>query len=490
MGEFKNSEAKRAHNKRRRQRNKGQNKSSSTGTQLTKRIPTNGILQDPYIEFELQEIWPHVRNDNAMVSHAGRVVAEEPPRAAIPSSPPSQKLAPIARLTPFAVSIAAGPPRCTSACLQPNPDALGPSFAPPAARPPRNQLQPPARITTSGAPPQQSLQRSNFAPTTRRHADLLQMPEKEVLPNKRQKLGIIADQFNATEAVVGVLEEEKPRLLVTANTFRVPCFPIAWLSDFSWDKPDGEGSFGRVHMAMWGNTKRVAIKVFKDKHNQMRSACRELAVAQIAALSPYVLPVLGYTFEEDHSPCLVYEQGARTLAEVVRDKRIVHSKRLGVALQVCEALKSLHEQAKVLHLDLKTNNVLYSVSRDEIRLIDFGLSQPVVKNKNPYIGARPRYKPNSYMRPAFDYTKHSQFTTKTDIYALMYLLCDIVAPLPAEEGFHEKTPPKGWFAKALGGLGVVSREGQHLEEVVYSCVARKPMERPNIDVLIKLFKKE
>ena len=94
------------------------------------------------------------------------------------------------------------------------------------------------------------------------------------------------------------------------------------------------------------------------------------------------------------------------------------------------------------------------------------------------------------MRPAFDYTKQSQFTTKTDIYALMYLLCDIVAPLPAEEGFHEKTPPKGWFAKALGGLGVVSREGQHLEEVVYSCVARKPMERPNIDVLIKLFKKE
>jgi serine/threonine protein kinase len=45
--------------------------------------------------------------------------------------------------------------------------------------------------------------------------------------------------------------------------------------------------------------------------------------------------------------------------------------RLRVALQLCRALKFLHELG-VLNLDLKGNNVLYSVSTDRIPIIDFG----------------------------------------------------------------------------------------------------------------------
>jgi len=33
------------------------------------------------------------------------------------------------------------------------------------------------------------------------------------------------------------------------------------------------------------------------------------------------------------------------------------------------------------------------------------------------------------------------------------------------------TPPKGWFAETLDGHGVELSEGQHLENVVYSCAS-------------------
>ena len=119
-------------------------------------------------------------------------------------------------------------------------------------------------------------------------------------------------------------------------------------------------------------------------------------------------------------PCLIYERGGRTLGSAVLHLRIKQNSvvRLRVALQLCRALKFLHELG-VLNLDLKGNNVLYSVSTDRIRIIDFGLSQLIAGNENPYFAVS-RNKPCCYLRAAYEYSTQRKFTTKTDIYSLLF----------------------------------------------------------------------
>ena len=54
-------------------------------------------------------------------------------------------------------------------------------------------------------------------------------------------------------------------------------------------------------------------------------------------------------------------------------------------------------------MDLKGNNVLYSVSTERIRIIDFGLSQLIAGNENPYFEVS-RDKPFCYLRAEYEYS--------------------------------------------------------------------------------------
>jgi serine/threonine protein kinase len=215
------------------------------------------------------------------------------------------------------------------------------------------------------------------------------------------------------------------------------------------------------------------LKVFHDHELQEAFACRELAATRLTMSCPFVHPVLGFTRDEKGNPGLIYSYGGPTLGEALKNKTIKQEVRLRVCAELVRAFAFLHGNCKVLHLDVKSNNLLYDVRSVTVRLIDFGLAQPIGCAENKYFQNKDRTR-KEWQGP--EYLTARYFTAKTDIYALGMLFLDVLAPL--EEGFHKKTPFPGCIAPL---------HGKYVEQVVLACLARTPADRPTCASLLAEF---
>jgi hypothetical protein len=207
----------------------------------------------------------------------------------------SQIHEPLAGIRPSSI---ARPPRSTRCQLLPHFDA---SLVPQAGLTrltPNMNLEPIVRDRASNpAPASRRPPRGDLGPVNRRTSALLGYIPSE--PSVVSTHGILGSTFDETAEVRRVFQENLPRLDQTARTFRVRYIATDQLSNFSWSAPTAAGTFGNVYMGMWGNTRPVAVKAFKWRHGQTRSACRELAIAHLAVGCPFVCPVLGYTYSDN-----------------------------------------------------------------------------------------------------------------------------------------------------------------------------------------------
>lgn len=95
-----------------------------------------------------------------------------------------------------------------------------------------------------------------------------------------------------------------------------------------------------------------------------------------------VCQVMGMT-RYDGSPCLAMEalQGP-TLEEVLRCGRLPVAQAVALALQIAQALESVH-RAGLVHQDVKPANIIVTADGD-LKLLDFGLAVPAGRSAGPF----------------------------------------------------------------------------------------------------------
>mmetsp|Transcript_14153 Transcript_14153/g.30251 ORF Transcript_14153/g.30251 Transcript_14153/m.30251 type:complete len:161 (-) Transcript_14153:49-531(-) len=146
----------------------------------------------------------------------------------------------------------------------------------------------------------------------------------------------------------------------------------------------------------------------------------------------------------------------------------------GWCAKLCAAFASLHRDARVLHLDIKGNNVLADVSKRKVYIIDLGLSVPLSAPVNPYVGKSKL----RYWQPPELATLDLASST-AEVYSIAFLLCDVL--VPKERGYHKERLVPGAIASRYGN--------QVVEDTVLRCFSEVPEARPTLDELSALFVK-
>ena len=164
-----------------------------------------------------------------------------------------------------------------------------------------------------------------------------------------------------------------------------------------------------------------------------------------------------------------------TLAERVgKGKRLPEPEALRIASQVADALHYLHENG-VVHGDIKPGNVMLC-NDGAIRLIDFGMAQPVKSRRFHFGGSAPVMGTVDYIAP--EQLEHKNGRPSSDIYSLGAMLYEILtgsAPFPGDDPFVIGS-------QRLTGDPVAPRRlnpalSPQVEEIVLRALRRDPAER-------------
>ncbi len=208
--------------------------------------------------------------------------------------------------------------------------------------------------------------------------------------------------------------------------------PGKMLRDYRIIRMIGYGGFGAVYEAEDSRQKsrRVAIKETFD-HNSIRQFRREFQVLKVHHHDN--LPAYYEMFESDdfdENGYLVMEfVPGQSLEDVLKKQgALLESQVVGYALQLCEVLSYIHNQAPpIIHRDIKPANIRLT-PEGLIKLVDFGLLKMGAQQKRSTIrGATPAYSP--YEQFGSGGADH-----RSDIYSLgatIYHLLTNHEPIPA-----------------------------------------------------------
>ncbi len=159
------------------------------------------------------------------------------------------------------------------------------------------------------------------------------------------------------------------------------------------------------------------------------------------------LPVVFGCFTENENAYLVmtFIEG-KSLKEVIereKDKgRLLKPDRvISWALQIMDALDYCHQQ-RILHRDVKPENLLLAPLQDKIYLVDFGLARSIICRNAPAAGTY-TYAPPEQFQP------NGRLSFSSDVYSLgatLYHLLTLTPPTPAPKRMQGEAliPPRSY----------------------------------------------
>ena len=149
------------------------------------------------------------------------------------------------------------------------------------------------------------------------------------------------------------------------------------LENYSFLKTIGEGTFGKVKLAMHKITQeKVAIKILeKKKINSKKDLERiEKEIKYLKILNHPNIVKIYEIIEDDNNfyIAMEYVPGGELFNYIVKNKRLTESETSFFYSQIIHIIKEIHKH-KICHRDLKPENLLLTQNKT-IKLIDFGLS--------------------------------------------------------------------------------------------------------------------
>jgi len=197
----------------------------------------------------------------------------------------------------------------------------------------------------------------------------------------------------------------------------------------------GEGGCGIVYLAerLRPVKRRVALKVIKPGMDTKEVIARFEAERQALALldHPNIAHVFNAGTTEAGRPYFVmeYVKGIPITEHCDRQKLSIEE-RLGLFLQVCEAVQHAHQKG-IIHRDLKPSNIQVSIRGEHVvpKVIDFGvakaITQPLtertlVTEQGQFVGTP------EYMSPEQAEMTGQDIDTRSDVYSLGVVLYELL----------------------------------------------------------------
>ena len=195
----------------------------------------------------------------------------------------------------------------------------------------------------------------------------------------------------------------------------------------------GDGGHGVVYLAEQQEPvkRQVALKIIRLGMDTEKVINRFEAERQALALMehPYIARVLDAGATDTGRPFFVMERvsGVR-ITEYCDRRRLTLRQRLELFIKVCHAVQHAHQKG-VIHRDLKPSNILVAELDGQPipKVIDFGIAQAAdyrlneqTADLNQFIGSP------SYMSPEHALNGGRQVDTRSDIFSLGVLLCELL----------------------------------------------------------------
>ncbi len=204
----------------------------------------------------------------------------------------------------------------------------------------------------------------------------------------------------------------------------------------------GEGGMGIVYSAEQQQPikRQVALKVIKPGMDSKRVIARFEAERQALALLDH--PNIAHVYDAGTTqlgrPYFVMEhvKGVPVTEHCDRQKFTIEH-RLGLFLQICEAIQHAHQKG-IIHRDIKPSNILVSIHGERLvpKVIDFGVAKALgrpltdrtLETEHGQMVGTPEY-----MSPEQAEMTNQDVDTRTDIYSLGVLLYKLITgKLPFE----------------------------------------------------------
>ena len=174
------------------------------------------------------------------------------------------------------------------------------------------------------------------------------------------------------------------------------------------------------------NGKAVIVKMFKTTFpspKEISKLRKEYEISASLDSNTVIRPIA--LEKEDNFLALLYEDiGGYSLSRIIQKINLDLKTKLQIAIKIVEALEFIHRN-EVIHMDIKTDNVIVNLEKNLLQIIDFGIStrlsreNPSVKSAENLEGTLPYISPEQTgrMNRSIDY--------RTDFYSLGVTLYEL-----------------------------------------------------------------
>jgi serine/threonine-protein kinase len=289
-------------------------------------------------------------------------------------------------------------------------------------------------------------------------------------PSSPARLLELCDGDEALAAEVRALLREQASDLLDANAVDVagrlidanePTLPDSGASIGGWriEREIGRGGMGTVFLAERsgdGYVQQGALKLIRRGMDSDDVLARFRAERRILAslAHPHTARLLDGGISEDGRPYFVMEYVAgETLRQWVARTHVGLDARIGVFLQLCEAVAHAHQRL-IVHRDIKPENVLVDEA-GQARLLDFGIAKLLeADDTHERTATARRFVSRAYAAP--EQIAGAGATTMTDVYQLGVLLFELLT------GTRFSARPSGsassWLARVHAEADAATRQ--------------------------------